>query len=97
MLIKVVAVKPLANYHIWLKFNDDTEGVADLSHLSKKGVFKQWDENNLFNQVKIDPETDAVIWNDRIDVDAINLYLKIKHIPTFSTAITTTLPNHSPL
>ena len=40
MFIRVVAVKPLANYQIWLKFNDDTEGVADLSHLSKRGVFK---------------------------------------------------------
>jgi hypothetical protein len=80
MLIHVIAVKPLANYQIWLKFSDHTEGVVDLSHLSKKGVFKQWDENNLFNQVKIDSETDAIIWNDRIDIDAINLYLKLKNI-----------------
>ena len=51
-----------------------------MSYLSKKDVFKQWDENNLFNQVKIDPEIDAIVWNDRIDIDALNLYLKIKNI-----------------
>ncbi len=97
MLIKVIAVKPLANYHIWLKFSDDTEGVADLSHLSKRGIFKQWDENNLFNQVRIDTETDAIIWNDRIDIDALNLYFRIKNMPTFSTAKATNSPRHSPL
>ena len=80
MLVKVIIVKPLANYKLWLKFNDDTEGVADLSHLSGKGVFKEWDENGLFYSVKIDPETDAIVWNDRIDIDALNLYLKIKNI-----------------
>jgi hypothetical protein len=80
MLIHVIAVKPLANYQIWLKFSDHTEGVADLSHLSKKGIFKQWDDNNLFNQVRIDSETDAIIWNENIDIDAINLYLKLKNI-----------------
>jgi hypothetical protein len=80
MLVKVVTVKPLANYQIWLKFSDHTEGIADLSHLSKKGIFKQWDDNNLFNQVRIDPETDAIVWNENIDIDALNLYLKIKNI-----------------
>jgi Protein of unknown function (DUF2442) len=79
-MIKATSVKPLSKYRLEITFSDGTEGVVGLEHLSGKGIFKQWDENNLFKKVKIDPETDAIVWNEFIDLDPLNLYFKIKGI-----------------
>ena len=57
-----------------------TEGVTSLAHLAGKGIFKEWDINNLFAQVYIDSESNTIAWNQNIDIDVLNLYLKIKNI-----------------
>lgn len=73
-----IAVKALGRYKIWLKYNDQTEGEVDLSHLSKTGIFLDWDENNLFENVYIDNLSHAIAWNDDIDLCPDSLYLKLK-------------------
>lgn len=77
MSIKPIAVKALENYRIWLKFDDGTEGEADLSHLKGKGVFTFWDTENNFEKVYIDEESSAIAWSDIIELDSLNLYLKL--------------------
>ena len=79
-MIHIKAVKALPHYKIWLKFSDNTEGVVSIAHLAGKGIFKEWDNNNLFSQVYINTETNAIAWNKNIDIDGLNLYLKIKNI-----------------
>ena len=79
-MIQITAVKALPQYEIWIKFSDNTEGVVSLKHLAGKGIFKDWDKNNLFAQVYIDTETNTIAWNKNIDIDVLNLYLKIKNI-----------------
>ena len=78
MFPKLLFVQTLSNYQLRLRFDNGTEGVADVSHLAGRGVFKQWDENDLFQKVRIDNETIALIWNDMLDLDPDNLYLQIK-------------------
>ncbi len=78
MFPKPVSVIATKKYQLLLRFTDGTEGVADLSHLAGKGVFKQWDSGDSFFKVSIDPETNAIVWNDTLDVCADNLYLQIK-------------------
>jgi hypothetical protein len=79
-MVQIKAIKALPQYEIWLKYDDNTEGVVSLAHLAGKGIFKEWDSNNLFSRVYIDTETNAIAWNENIDIDALNLYLKIKNI-----------------
>ena len=79
-MIQITAVKAMPYYKIWLKFSDNTEGMISLMHLANKGIFKEWDSDNLFENVYIDKETNAIAWNDNIDIDALSLYLKIKNI-----------------
>jgi Protein of unknown function (DUF2442) len=74
----LINVETRPGYTLFLQYDDGTEGVADLSYLSGRGVFKMWDEHDLFSKVQIDPKTNALVWNDMIDIDADNLYLKIK-------------------
>ena len=39
---KVVDVRPLETYRVWVRFADGTQGEVDLSDLAGKGVFTGW-------------------------------------------------------
>lgn len=54
MLKDIVAVEPRESYQLYLKFEDDKEGVIDISKLiSFTGVFAPLQDINYFKQVKI--------------------------------------------
>ena len=72
------SVRPSAKYQLYLCYEDGTEGAADVSHLAGRGVFKLWDEGDAFFQVSIDTETNALVWNEVVDLDPDSLYLQIR-------------------
>ena len=78
MISKVMQVKAISLYSIWLKFDDNTEGVVDLSHLINKPVFQNWKESEYFKKVYIDSESGAIAWDENIELCPDNMYLKIK-------------------
>lgn len=80
MWIKVVSVKALEKYSIYIQFNDGSEGVLDLSSHAGRGVFKSWDEDDNFNKVFISEESGAITWPDEIDIDTLNAYFTINKI-----------------
>jgi hypothetical protein len=45
---RIVEAKPLADYRIWVRFEDGVEGVADLSRHAGRGVFKLWVQPGAF-------------------------------------------------
>ena len=75
-MIKLVEIKPLPNYRMWLKYADGVEGVVDFSGDVGKGVFKYWSDPKNFENVHIG-ESGEVSWTETIDVCADSLYLKI--------------------
>ena len=75
--VKIVACKPLPNYHLWIRFDDGLEGEVDLNHLAGKGVFEAWNSIEFFNQMRVDPKSDTVAWGDEIDLDPYVLREKI--------------------
>ena len=77
MITKPIEVKSLKDYHIWIKYADNVSGKIDLSHLAGHGVFKAWDDETLFNKVYIDEETNAIRWNETIELCPNTLYLKL--------------------
>ena len=77
MITKPIEVKPLEDYHIWIKYADNVNGKIDLSHLAGHGIFKAWDDETLFNKVYIDEETDAIAWNETIELCHNTLYLQL--------------------
>lgn len=76
---KIVACKPLPNYHIWIRFDDGLEGEVDVSHLVGNGVFAAWNSIEFFNSVHVDPKTDTLAWDDEIDLDPYVLRERITH------------------
>ena len=75
---KIVACKPLPDYHIWIRFEDGLEGEVNLNHLVGKGVFEAWNSIEFFNQVRVDPKTDTVAWGEDIDLDPYVLREKVE-------------------
>lgn len=78
MFPHIISVEAIAKYKLKLRFEDGIEGVTDLSHLVGRGVFKIWNEGDTFFQVRIDSETNALVWSDTVDIDPDNLYLQLR-------------------
>jgi hypothetical protein len=74
--LKIIEVRPLDGYKMWLKFDDGVVGEVDLSHLAGKGVFVFWNSDENFKNVSIENGR-SLVWSDEIDIDADALYLKL--------------------
>ncbi|MDD9866606.1 MAG: DUF2442 domain-containing protein [Verrucomicrobiales bacterium] len=73
---KITNVAVLKNYQVELVFDDQTKGVADLSHLIGKGVFSVWNDYSVFEQALIG-EAGQLVWPGEIDLCPDSLYLKV--------------------
>ena len=78
MLPLLISVKAPAKYQLQLRFEDGTEGTVDVSYLSGKGVFRAWDEDNLFFRPFVN-EMGGIAWNEFLDLDVLNAYLTLKN------------------
>lgn len=76
---RIVEVKPVGPYTVWLRFVDGVCGQLDLSELAGKGVFAAWKDPAVFNAVTIDPETHTLRWPGGIDLAPEVLYEDLKH------------------
>jgi len=75
-VLKPVAVKALAGYKIWIKYEDGVEGEINLSDLAGRGIFKIWQEPGVFEKVTIG-KSGAVKWSDDVELCPDALYLKL--------------------
>jgi len=75
--VRIVACKPRPDYRVWIRFDDGLEGEVDLSDLVGKGVFEAWNSIEFFNQVRVDPRSDTLIWGEDIDLDPYVLREKV--------------------
>jgi len=74
---RIVAVQPLAQYRVWIRFSDGIEGEVDLSDLVGKGVFALWNDPAQFARVSIDPQSHTLTWPGGIDICPDTLYQDI--------------------
>ena len=75
-MFKIIEVKPLQGYRLWLRYADGVEGEVDLSDLAGRGVFAAWDEREFFESVRTD-ESGALVWGDSLDLCPDALYLRL--------------------
>lgn len=76
MFYKIMAVSPLPNYELSVKFENGVKKKYDVNPL-----FKKWDDFNslrttkgLFEQVKVDVGGFGIVWNDDIDLACNELW-----------------------
>jgi hypothetical protein len=73
---RVVNVKPLPNYQLFLEFEGNINRVFDVKPYLEIGVFKQLKSESLFNAARANLGT--VQWNDEIDFCPDTLFLDSK-------------------
>jgi hypothetical protein len=82
MIKDISSVQPLENYQLHLKFEDNQEGVVDISQLIEfTGIFAPLQDLSYFNQVKLNPEWGTIYWENGADLDPDVLYSIVTNQP----------------
>jgi len=74
MYLSVIDVKPLKDYKLLLKFENNEEKVFDITPYLEIGKFKELKDKELFNSVKV--SFDTIEWSNGLDLDPELLYEK---------------------
>ena len=82
MLRDIVAVQPLEEYRLHLRFDDGIEGSIDVKDLVEfTGIFAPLQSREYFLQVKVNPEFGTICWPNNADLDPDVLYAKVTGQP----------------
>jgi hypothetical protein len=82
MLKDITSVQALENYQLHLKFEDNQQGVVDISQLIEfTGIFAPLQDLAYFNQVKLNPEWGTIYWENGADLDPDVLYSIVTNQP----------------
>lgn len=82
MLKDIISVQPVENYRLYLKFEDNQEGVVDISQLIEfTGIFAPLQDLAYFKQVKLNPEWGTIYWDNGADLDPDVLYSIVTNQP----------------
>jgi len=74
MIPRVVEVQPLPNRCLWVRFLDGTTGTVDLAQELWGSMFEPLANPEDFNQVRVDPELETVVWPNGADLAPEFLY-----------------------
>ena len=74
--MKVVEVKALPEFRLFVRFDDGVSGVADLSALAGRGVLSSWLRPGVFDRVRV-TDVGAVEWPGEVDLCPDSLYLQV--------------------
>ncbi|MAF09966.1 molybdopterin-guanine dinucleotide biosynthesis protein A [Candidatus Poribacteria bacterium] len=78
MLKDIVAVEPLADHRLRLRFEDGAEGVVALPDLVPfEGVFDPLRDPEVFRQVRVNADLGCIEWPSGADLDGDVLYARI--------------------
>ena len=72
MYLSIVDVKPLENYRLLLKFENNEQRIFDATPYLDKGKYKELKSIALFNSVRI--SFDSIQWPNELDFDPEFLY-----------------------
>ena len=76
----VVELRVCEPFQIWVRFDDDTAGLVNLSDSAALGgVFAQWYDDGFWRSAHIVADSGAVAWGDGFEVDVcpLSLYLDV--------------------
>jgi hypothetical protein len=74
MYLSIIDVKPLEDYKLLLKFENNEERIFDIKPYLEIGKFKELKDKNLFETVRV--SFDTIEWNNGLDFDPEVLYEK---------------------
>lgn len=62
MIPRVVEVRALPNYRLWVRFHDGTAGTVDLADELWGPMFEPLRDEQLFARASVHPELQTVTW-----------------------------------
>ncbi len=68
MILHVVKAEYKKDYLIWVKFNDDAEGIVDLKNELYGEMFEPLKDVNKFKSFRVDPELETITWSNGADL-----------------------------
>jgi hypothetical protein len=74
MIPRVIEVKALDDYKLWLRFQDGVSGTVDLSAELWGPMFEPLKDKAMFSQATVDPELETVTWPNGADLSPEFLY-----------------------
>jgi hypothetical protein len=75
MLKDIIAVNPLEDHQLYLRFEDGKEGVIDLKKIIRfTEIFEPLNDPTYFKTVKLNPEWGTIYWENGADLDPDVLY-----------------------
>ncbi|MBW8003273.1 MAG: DUF2442 domain-containing protein [Planctomycetes bacterium] len=72
MYVSVINVKPLDNFKLLLTFENHENRIFDVKPYLSLGIFKELNNPNIFNTVRI--SFDSIEWINSADIDPEILY-----------------------
>lgn len=73
-IYRVVGFKLVRPYTLQVRFDDGTEREIDFRPLLEGELYGPLQDEKLFNQVEIDPETHTLVWPNGADFDPETLH-----------------------
>ena len=74
---RIIELKVLDHYRVWLRFDDSVEGEVDFSAHVGKGVFAPWTDYAFFRRAAIAETGRILTWPGELDFCADALWLQI--------------------
>ncbi|MDM8537001.1 DUF2442 domain-containing protein [Desulfobacterales bacterium HSG17] len=73
------------SYTLEVKFDDNTSQIIDFEPILAGKIYGSLKDISLFNQVKIDPEVQTLVWPNGADFDPETLHNWPKYLPYLKT------------
>lgn len=96
MIPKVMEVKPLDGYRLWLRFHDGTMGIVDLSGELWGAMFEPLKDVDLFARARLDPDLETVTWPNGADLAPEFLYEKAVGSGAANSSVRSTISAREP-
>jgi hypothetical protein len=74
----VVEARYVAEFTIWLRFEDGTQGEVDLSDQLSGEVFEPLKNPSFFRQFRVNPDTGTIEWPNHADFAPEFLYERVR-------------------
>lgn len=68
MILHVIEAKYKEGYKIWLRFNDEAEGIVDLKDELYGTMFEPLKDKSKFKSFRVDPELETIVWENGADL-----------------------------
>jgi hypothetical protein len=79
MFLHVTDAKYVKDYKVWLRFNEGSEGVADLSVALWGKVFEPLKDPSLFQRFAVSPVLHTLAWENGADLAPEYLFSLLAH------------------